>query len=260
MSEPEVRAAAGQREQDTAEKPASAELEDRIGYHFHNRYLLECALTHTSYANEQKIRRYEDYERLEFLGDAVLEMISSDFLYRKYPEKHEGELTRIRASLVCEPALAYCARDFDLEKFIRLGKGEEQSGGRAKDSITSDVCEAVIGAMYLDSGDIAAPREFILRFILSDLEGKLLFYDAKSILQERCQKKGSAVTYSLLEETGPDHDRTFTVAAMIDGREAGRGKGHSKKAAEQDAAYRILCQMMPHSAKGGAPEITPSNR
>lgn len=234
------------------------ELEDRIGYHFHNRYLLECALTHTSYANEQKIRRYQDYERLEFLGDAVLEMISSDFLFNRYPEKHEGELTKIRASLVCEPALAYCARDFDLEKYIRLGKGEEASGGRGKDSITSDVCEAVIGAMYLDSGSIAAPREFILRFILSDLEGKLLFYDAKSILQERCQKKGSEVSYRIVDESGPDHDRVYTVAVLVDAREVNRGKGRSKKAAEQDAAYRTLLEETSDSKGGSIPEITSS--
>jgi ribonuclease-3 len=218
------------------------DLEERIGYHFQNRYLLECALTHTSYANEQKIRKYEDYERLEFLGDAVLEMISSAFLYRKYPKKHEGDLTKIRASLVCEPALAYCARDFEREKYIRLGKGEEAGGGREKDSIISDVCEAVIGAMYLDSGDIAAPREFIMRFILSDLEGKLLFYDAKSILQERTQKKGQTLEYEILEESGPCHQRTYTAAVVIDGKEVRRGSGKSKKAAEQQAAYEVLLE------------------
>ena len=133
-------------------------LEEKIGYRFKDRYLLECALTHTSFANEQKIQTFRDYERIEFLGDAVLEMISSDFLFRTYPEKKEGELTKLRASLVCEPALAYCARDLSLGSFIRLGKGEEASGGREKDSIISDVMEALIGALYLDSGGIEEPR------------------------------------------------------------------------------------------------------
>ena len=215
-------------------------LEERIGYSFRNKYLLECALTHTSFANEQKIQTYKDYERIEFLGDAVLEMISSDFLYRTYPEKKEGELTKLRASLVCEPALAYCARDLSLGAFIRLGKGEEASGGREKDSIISDVMEAIIGAMYLDSGGIEEPRKFILTFILSDLENKQLFYDSKSILQERAQQKGYDVHYEVLEESGPGHCRKFRVAALIDGHQCGIGEGRSKKAAEQQAAYDAL--------------------
>ena len=147
-------------------QPSLDVLEERIGYRFRDRYLLACALTHTSFANEQKIHTYRDYERIEFLGDAVLEMISSEFLYRNFPEKKEGELTKLRASLVCEPALAYCARDLSLGSFIRLGRGEEAGGGREKDSIISDVVEAIIGAIYLDSGGIEEPRRFILRFIL----------------------------------------------------------------------------------------------
>ncbi len=221
-------------------EPDRRVLEERIGYTFHDRYYLECALTHTSYANEQKVRVYDDYERLEFLGDAVLEMISSAFLYKRYPDRKEGEMTKIRASLVCEPSLAYCARDIDLEQYIRLGKGEEAGGGRYKDSIISDVMEAVIGAMYLDSGDIAAPRDFIMKFILSDLEGKLLFYDAKSILQEKAQKNGGTVSYKIVDESGPGHMRTYVAAVYVDGQEAGRGSGRSKKAAEQDAAYKAL--------------------
>ena len=135
-------------------------LEGRIGYHFREKYLLECALTHTSFANEQKIHRYKDYERLEFLGDAVLEMVSSAFLYKEYPEKREGELTKLRASLVCEPSLADCARHLGMPEFLRLGKGEEASGGRDKESILCDVVEAVIGAMYLDCGEIDPPRDW----------------------------------------------------------------------------------------------------
>lgn len=221
-------------------EPSLEVLEGRIGYRFKDRYLLQCALTHTSFANEQKIHTYRDYERIEFLGDAVLEMISSEFLYRTYPEKKEGELTKLRASLVCEPALAYCARDLSLGSFIRLGKGEEASGGREKDSIISDVMEALIGAMYLDSGGIEAPRRFIMAFVLSDLDDKQLFYDSKSILQERAQQAGQEIRYEILGETGPGHQRRFRAAALLDGRIAGTGEGGSKKAAEQQAAYAAL--------------------
>lgn len=215
-------------------------LQDTIHYHFKNPYLLQCALTHTSYANEQRIHTYDDYERLEFLGDSVLEMVSSAFLYNKYPDKREGEMTKIRASLVCEPALAYCARDIGLENYIRLGKGEEAGGGRAKDSIISDVMEAVIGAMYLDSGSVDEPQRFILSYILSDLDGKLLFYDAKSILQEELQRTGRDVSYAVISEDGPSHMRIYTVALYVNGEEIGRGHGRSKKAAEQDGAYNYL--------------------
>lgn len=216
------------------------DLEDRIGYHFHDPYLLECALTHTSFANEQKIHTYKDYERLEFLGDAVLEMVSSAFLFKEYPDKREGQLTKIRASLVCEPALAYCARDMGLEDYIRLGKGEEAGGGRDKDSIISDVCEAVIGAMYIDSGGVQEPQRFIMNHILSDLENKQLFYDAKSILQERAQQEGKTVRYEVLDESGPGHRKHFSVGVYLNDRLAGSGEGRSKKAAEQQAAYQVI--------------------
>lgn len=217
-----------------------SKLEERIGYHFKDSYLLECALTHTSFANEQKIHTYKDYERLEFLGDAVLEMVSSAFLFKTYPDKKEGELTKIRASLVCEPALAYCARDMAMEEYIRLGKGEELDGGRDKDSIISDVCEAVIGAMYIDSGGVDEPQRFILTHILSDLEDKQLFYDAKTILQERAQDGGHTVRYEVLEENGPLHARKYVVAVCLDNRRVGTGEGRSKKAAEQQAAYHAI--------------------
>lgn len=219
-----------------------SELEGRIGYHFKTPYLLECALTHTSFANEQKIHTYKDYERLEFLGDAVLEMVSSAFLFKEYPEKREGELTKIRASLVCEPALAYCARDMGIEDYIRLGKGEELGGGREKDSIISDVCEAIIGAMYIDSGGVEKPQEFILNHILSDLEDKQLFYDAKSILQERAQQQKQAVQYKVLDESGPEHKKHFVVGVYLDERRVGTGEGRSKKAAEQQAAYHVIAK------------------
>ncbi len=217
-------------------------LEKKIGYSFKDRALLECALTHSSYVNEHKINRCQDYERLEFLGDAVLEMVSSAVLYRRYPEKKEGELSKLRSTLVCEPALAYCARDIGLEAFIRLGKGEEATGGRQRDSIISDVMEATIGAMYLDSGRVEEAQDFIMKFILSDLENKRLFYDAKSILQEEVQQHGQSIRYEVLEESGPEHCKTFRVAVLIDDKQVQTGEGRSKKAAEQQAAHRLLME------------------
>ena len=215
-------------------------LEQKIGYSFHDKKLLKQALTHSSCANEQKINKAGDYERLEFLGDAVLELISSDYIFQKHKNMSEGQMTKYRSSIVCEPALAFCARQIGLEQYILLGKGEEATGGRNRDSIISDVMEAVIGAIYLDSG-IDEARTFILRFILSDLEHKQLFYDAKTILQEEVQKENKGTLhYVLVSEEGPEHDKTFVVEAMIGDVRVGSGSGHSKKAAEQKAAYEAL--------------------
>ena len=215
-------------------------LEEKIQYCFRDQTLLRQALTHSSFSNEQKINRYPDYERLEFLGDAVLELVSSDYMFHENPRMSEGELTKRRSSIVCEPALAFCARQIGLERFILLGKGEEATGGRKRDSIISDVMEAVIGAVYLDSG-IEEARNFIRRFILSDLEHKQLFYDAKTILQEEVQKENCGLLrYELIREEGPEHDKNFVVEALIGDRKAGTGSGHSKKAAEQQAAYAAL--------------------
>lgn len=219
------------------------ELENKIGYHFEDKLLLRQALTHSSFANEQKINKYDDYERLEFLGDAVLELVSSEFLYVRNREMSEGQLTRLRASMVCEQALSYCAREFGLEEYILLGKGEEMTGGRKKDSIVSDVMEAIIGAIYLDSG-MEQAAAYIHKFILSDLEHKQLFYDAKTILQERIQQKNEGTLhYVLLREEGPDHDKIFVVEARIDEKKIGEGSGRTKKAAEQQAAYQALMSM-----------------
>lgn len=216
------------------------QLEKKIGYRFKDRLLLRQALTHSSYANEQKINKYADYERLEFLGDAVLELVSSDYIYRENPEMTEGKMTKYRASIVCEPALAFCAREIGLEQYVLLGKGEEATGGRKRDSIVSDVMEAVIGAVYLDSG-MEEARSYIYRFILSDLENKQLFYDAKTILQEEVQKENNGTLhYELISEEGPEHDKTFVVEAMVGNVKVGCGTGHSKKAAEQKAAYEAL--------------------
>lgn len=215
-------------------------LEEIIAYRFQDGRLLRRALTHSSYANEMKINKYGDYERLEFLGDAVLELVSSDFLFKERQETTEGELTKLRASMVCEPALAYCAREFGLEKYILLGKGEEVTGGRNRDSIVSDVMEALIGAIYLDGG-IEAASVFIHRFVLSDLENKQLFYDAKTILQELVQQGNEGgLRYVLVKEEGPDHDKTFAVEAYVGEKKVGQGIGHTKKAAQQQAAYQAL--------------------
>lgn len=215
-------------------------LEERIGYTFKNTELLRQALTHSSYANERRINKIDNYERLEFLGDAVLELVSSEFLYREHSQLSEGNLTKLRASMVCEPALAFCARDIRLEEFILLGKGEESTGGRKRDSITSDVMEAVIGAIYLDGG-MAPARAYIDRFILSDLEHKRLFYDSKSNLQEVAQGKlKKDVEYELLDVQGPEHNQTFCVQVRIGEDVLGTGEGHTKKAAEQQAAYEAL--------------------
>jgi len=219
------------------------ELQEKIGYQFQNEGLLKQALTHSSFANEQKIYKLSNYERLEFLGDAVLEMVSSEFLFQENPEMPEGQLTRLRASMVCEPALAYCARDIDLGSYILLGKGEEATGGRKRDSLTADVMEAMIGAIFIDGG-IEEAKKYIYRFVLSDLEDKILFMDSKTLLQEEVQKNNAAqLRYELVGETGPDHDKEFHVKAYLDGKEIGTGVGRTKKAAEQQAAYEALMML-----------------
>ncbi|MCR4617657.1 MAG: ribonuclease III [Lachnospiraceae bacterium] len=218
-------------------------LEDVIGYEFNDKSLLKQALTHSSYANEQKINKSGDYERLEFLGDAVLEVVSSEFLFHKYPDLPEGRLTKLRASMVCEPSLALCARDLDLGKYILLGKGEDTTGGRNRESITSDVMEAIIGAIFLDGG-MEKAKKHIERFILSDLEDKVLFYDSKSTLQEVMQgdlKK--EFEYVLVSESGPEHDKEFEVCVMSGEDKLGCGKGRTKKSAEQQAAYQALLRL-----------------
>ena len=215
------------------------ELEEIIGYHFKNKHYLTQALTHSSYANEKKLGKLGSNERLEFLGDAVLELISSDYLYARFTQIPEGELTKKRASLVCEPSLAYCAREFGLPQFLLLGKGEDMTGGRNRDSIVSDATEALLGAIYLDGG-FANAKEFVLRFIMTDIENKQLFYDSKTILQELIQGKHEQLSYELIDESGPDHDKQFTVAVLVDGERVSEGEGHTKKAAEQQAAYQAL--------------------
>lgn len=218
------------------------DLENRIGYQFKKPELLRQALTHSSYANE-KHKKQSDNERLEFLGDAVLELVSSEFLFKNYSKMPEGEMTKFRASIVCEPTLALCTKELDLGKYLYLGKGEDLTGGRTRKSILSDALEAIIGAIYLDGGFEAA-RDFVHRFILVDVEHKKLFHDSKTILQELVQGNyKEELHYVLVGEEGPDHDKKFMVEALIGERVIGHGTGHTKKAAEQEAAYEALLKL-----------------
>ena len=216
------------------------ELCGKIGYTFRNPDYLTLALTHSSYSNEHKSQKKENNERLEYLGDAVLELTVTDYLFHTYPNKKEGELTKIRSSLVCERTLSGCARDISLGAALRLSKGEHQTGGRERDSILSDAFEAVIGAIYLDGGFEQA-RAFIHRFLLTDVEEKTLFYDAKTILQEIVQAETKEkLSYHLIKEEGPDHCKEFTVETWIGDKPAAVGTGKTKKAAEQMAAYKTI--------------------
>lgn len=214
-------------------------LEENIGYVFTNKELPEMALTHSSYANERKINKKEDYERLEFLGDAVLELTVSEFLYENYPGKKEGDMTRTRAALVCESTLSECARSYGLPELLLLGKGEAATGGRERESILCDVFEAVAGAIYLDGGYEAA-KKYIYHFVLDDWENKALFVDSKTILQEKVQKTGGKIRYRTVSEEGPANERIYTEELLIDEVPMCEAKGRSKKAAQQKAAYDYL--------------------
>ncbi|WP_461818840.1 ribonuclease III [Faecalimonas sp.] len=219
------------------------ELENKIGYKFQRFDLLCQAMRHSSYANEKHMEKNECNERLEFLGDAVLELVSSEFLFFENKKMPEGELTRTRASIVCEPSLAFCARELNLGSYLLLGKGEENTGGRYRASLTSDALEALIGAIYLDGG-FASAKEFIHRFILNDLEHKKLFFDSKTILQEIVQGNfNEPIEYTLLKEEGPDHNKSFFISVSIGNEIYGNGKGRTKKAAEQEAAYQAILEL-----------------
>lgn len=219
------------------------ELETHIGYGFKNFKLLCMALRHSSYANEHHLEHIDCNERLEFLGDAVLELVSSEFLYNTFPALPEGEMTKKRAALVCEPSLAFCARELNLGDYLFLGKGEDATGGRKRESIVSDALEAVIGAIFLDGG-FASAKEFILKFILNDMEHKQLFYDSKTILQEIIQSRTEEeISYRIIEEKGPDHDKSFVAQVCVGSMLYGTGEGRTKKAAEQQAAYQAICAL-----------------
>ncbi|MDD6436268.1 MAG: ribonuclease III [Clostridiales bacterium] len=215
-------------------------LEAAIGYSFNNKSLLKHALKHSSYTNEKHQHKNENNERLEFLGDAVLELVCSRFLFEKYPNKPEGVLTKERASMVCEPALAYCAEKIDLGNYLLLGKGEEMTGGRFRESITSDAMEALIGAIFIDGGFEKASA-FVHMHVLELTDQKRIFFDSKTVLQEIVQSKETEpLTYKVVDEQGPDHKKTFFVEAYIGDVLYGSGKGRTKKAAEQKAAYEAI--------------------
>lgn len=225
-----------------------------IEYQFRNPELLKQALTHSSYANERKINRIQDYERLEFLGDAVLEMITSHALLTMYPKKQEGELSKLRSSLVCEYCLAQCARELHYPDYVLLSKGERQTGGANRDALLCDLFESVLGAIYLDGG-MEPARTYVEKFLLSDMENKRLFYDAKTNLQEWVQKyEMGEIEYILLDEQGPDHNKHFFVEVFINGTRYGKGDGQSRKNAEQQAAYKTILDLKSKAGKRNVSE------
>lgn len=221
-------------------------LEQGLGYTFRNKALLENALTHSSYANENRERHLPDNERLEFLGDSILGFVVAEYLYRNFPDKPEGELTRIRADLVCERNLAEAAATVELGSYLLLGHGEEQGGGRKRDSIVSDAMESVIAASFMDGG-FAAAKEIIDRLILSNIpKGRPRNFDYKTAFQELVQrKKDQQIHYELTGESGPDHDKHFEVEVLLNGKAVGHGVGSSKKRAEQAAAETAIEALFP---------------
>lgn len=222
------------------------ELEEAIGYQFRGVSLLRSAVTHSSYANERWHNGLLSNERLEFLGDSILGMLVAEFLYRNFPDRPEGELTRMRADMVCEKALARAAGRIGLGKYLLLGHGEEQGGGRSRDSILADAMESVIAACFLDGGMDAA-QGVVQRLILVEVpRSKLRNVDYKTQLQERIQqKKNQHLTYALVGESGPDHDKHFDVEVSLNGSVVGRGSGSSKKRAEQMAAHNAMENLFP---------------
>ena len=223
------------------------DLEKAIGYQFRDLSLLQNALAHSSYANERWHNSLMSNERLEFLGDSVLGMLVANYLYRTFPNRPEGELTRMRADMVCERTLARVAGQLELGKHLLLGKGEEQGGGRSRDSILADAVESVIAACYLDGG-MEAAKAFVEKFILVTVPTqKMNNADYKTALQELVQqKKNQTLSYRLVGESGPDHDKKFEVELTLNGTVVGTGIGSSKKRAEQQAAQAALNKLYPN--------------
>lgn len=223
--------------------PPLAALYRKLGYEFADSTLVEQALAHTSYANERKSDRLLTNERLEFLGDAVLGLIVSTHLYRSHDYLPEGELTKARASIVCEPTLARRAKALGIGEYLRLGRGEAASGGRERDSILADAFEAIIGAIYIDGGFTAACA-FVLNQLVDDLDqvaGGNYGRDFKTLLQEIAQRGGEGkIVYEVVGESGPDHNKTFTVEVSVNSVRLGSGTGRSKKEAEQHAASQAV--------------------
>ena len=222
------------------------DLEAAIGYKFKNIALLQNALAHSSYANERWHNSLMSNERLEFLGDSILGMCVAEYLYCTFPDRPEGELTRMRADMVCEQTLANVAGRIGLGEHLLLGKGEEQGGGRTRNSILADAVESVIAASFLDGG-MGAAKQFIQKFILVEVPVKKLHnVDYKTSLQELVQqKKNQVLSYALVGESGPDHDKHFEVEVSLNGKVVGIGSGSSKKRAEQDAARVAIESLFP---------------
>ena len=222
------------------------DLEAAIGYKFHNISLLQNALTHSSYANERWHNSLLSNERLEFLGDSVLGMLVADFLYSTFPDRPEGELTRMRADMVCEHTLALVANRIHLGQHLQLGHGEERLGGRSRESILADATESVIAACFLDGG-MEAAAQFVKRFILVEVPvSRPHNMDYKTALQELVQqKKNQTLTYTLVGQSGPDHDKVFAVEVCLNGETVGSGSGSSKKRAEQMAAKSAMEKLFP---------------
>lgn len=221
-------------------------FENTINYKFNNIDLLKKAFTHSSYANEKHIEKYDNNERIEFLGDAVLELVISDYIYRSFPHMPEGELTKLRAGTVCEGSLAERARIIRLNQFLMLGKGEEATGGRERDSILADAFEAVIGAIYLDGGIEAASKHILnqLTETVNKIKAAINIIDCKTRLQEEIQKTSKEpLQYEIIKEEGPDHNKVFTSSVRHCSKVLGIGAGKSKKEAEQAAALNALKKM-----------------
>ncbi|MDR7236253.1 ribonuclease III [Neobacillus drentensis] len=217
-------------------------FQNTIGITLENEKLLKQAFTHSSYVNEHRRKPFEDNERLEFLGDAVLELTVSQFLYKKYPTMTEGELTKLRAAIVCEPSLVAFANELDFGKLVLLGKGEEMTGGRARPALLADVFEAFIGALYLDQG-IETVIKFLEKVVFPKINAGAFSHvmDYKSQLQELIQRDGTgAIEYRVLQEIGPAHNKEFVSKVSLNGKELGVGTGKSKKEAEQHAAQMAL--------------------
>ena len=223
------------------------DLESAIGYRFKNITLLQNALTHSSYANEYWHNSLRSNERLEFLGDSILGMVVAEHLYRNFPDRPEGDLTRMRADMVCETSLAAIAQRLQLGSFLQLGHGEEQSGGRSRPSILADAVESVIAACFLDGG-MAVAEQFIKDFVLCNVPAsQMKNKDYKTTLQELVQKKkNQIISYRLVGESGPDHDKEFAVEVTLNGKVVGSGIGSSKKRAEQDAARVAIEKLFPN--------------
>ncbi|EUJ33445.1 ribonuclease III [Listeria floridensis FSL S10-1187] len=222
------------------------ELQESVGFSFKELSLLQTAFTHSSYVNEHRKEHLKDNERLEFLGDAVLELTVSDYLFKKYPDMAEGQMTKMRAAIVCEPSLVEFADSVHFSKYVRLGKGEEKAGGRTRPALLADVFEAFIGALYLDNG-LQKVIQFLERIVFPKIDAGAFLetVDYKTQLQEIVQRdRDVLIEYDILGETGPAHNKAFEAQVIVNGQVLGRGTGRTKKQAEQNAAEFAVSKLM----------------